>query len=233
MPSACIIQPRCRVSLKGERLEVFGHSEVTDRDEVLREIPIRDLDRLILGESVQLPSPALAALLRANIPVNLLAWNGQFLGGFLPAQNDHGQARLRQYRQTLDPAFGLQMAGRIVTAKIYNQRRVLQRLAASRKADSELRIADCGLQIENAQAPGSAQPAAAHSAACNCQPPIPAPQSAMRNDQSAIGNLPSSIPQIDEEEDRVVAYKIDARCAKETLTAGRMVCSEKAVCYLV
>ena len=41
------------------------------------------------------------------------------------------------------------------------------------------------------------------------------------------------LAQIDEEEDRVVAYKIDARCARETLTAGAMVCSEKALCYLV
>ena len=39
--------------------------------------------------------------------------------------------------------------------------------------------------------------------------------------------------EIDEQEDRLVAYKIDARSAKETLTAGTMVCSEKAVCYLV
>ena len=39
--------------------------------------------------------------------------------------------------------------------------------------------------------------------------------------------------EIDESEDRVVAYKIDARCAKETLTAGTMVCSEKILCYLV
>lgn len=38
---------------------------------------------------------------------------------------------------------------------------------------------------------------------------------------------------IDDGEDRVVAYKIDARCAKDTLSAGTMVCSEKAVCYLV
>ena len=38
---------------------------------------------------------------------------------------------------------------------------------------------------------------------------------------------------IDEQEDRLVAYKIDARSAKETLTAGTMVCSEKVVCYLV
>lgn len=38
---------------------------------------------------------------------------------------------------------------------------------------------------------------------------------------------------IDEKEDRLVAYKIDARSAKETLTAGSMVCCEKVVCYLV
>lgn len=38
---------------------------------------------------------------------------------------------------------------------------------------------------------------------------------------------------INEKEDRLVAYKIDARCAKETQTAGIMVCSEKVVCYLV
>ena len=38
---------------------------------------------------------------------------------------------------------------------------------------------------------------------------------------------------IDEDEDRLVAYKIDARSAKETMTAGTMVCSEKVVCYLV
>lgn len=41
------------------------------------------------------------------------------------------------------------------------------------------------------------------------------------------------LEEIDEDEDRVVAYKIDARCAKETLTAGTMVCSEKSMCYLV
>lgn len=39
--------------------------------------------------------------------------------------------------------------------------------------------------------------------------------------------------EIDEKADRIVAYKIDARCAKETLTAGTMVCSEKVVCYVV
>ena len=43
----------------------------------------------------------------------------------------------------------------------------------------------------------------------------------------------SLLAEIDEDEDRLVAYKIDARSAKETLTAGAMVCSEKVLCYLV
>lgn len=41
------------------------------------------------------------------------------------------------------------------------------------------------------------------------------------------------LDEIDEGEDRIVAYKVDARSAKQTLTAGTMVCSEKVVCYLV
>ena len=44
--------------------------------------------------------------------------------------------------------------------------------------------------------------------------------------------------EIDEEDDRLVAYRIDSRSAKETMTAdtmtaGTMVCSEKVLCYLV
>jgi CRISP-associated protein Cas1 len=148
MPTACINQPDCRVHLKSERLEVFGRNEQTQRDELLREIPLRDLDRLIVAESVQITSAAMAAVLKAEIPVNFLAWNGQFLGGFLPAINRHGLARLRQYQRTLDPAFALAMAGRIVTAKIYNQRRVLQRLRASRKPGEESHAAENGSTVD-------------------------------------------------------------------------------------
>jgi CRISPR-associated protein Cas1 len=137
MPTACINQADCSVHLRAERLEVYRREEATGKDQLLREIPLRDLDRLILAESVQITSRALAALLRANIPVSLLAWSGRFLGGFLPAHNDHGRARLLQYQRTLDGAFGLSMAGRTVVAKLYNQRRVLQRLDASRNEAGE------------------------------------------------------------------------------------------------
>ncbi|MGD9418342.1 MAG: CRISPR-associated endonuclease Cas2 [Verrucomicrobiota bacterium JB025] len=38
---------------------------------------------------------------------------------------------------------------------------------------------------------------------------------------------------IDEDDDRIVAYRIDSRSAANTLTAGTMVCAENVVCYLV
>lgn len=41
------------------------------------------------------------------------------------------------------------------------------------------------------------------------------------------------LEEIDPLEDRLVAYCLDARCAKLTRTAGTMICSERMVCYLV
>ncbi len=141
MPTACLNRSDCRVHLAGERLEVYGRNEATEKDELLREIPLRDLDRLITSETVHFTSPALGEILRRNIPVQFFSWNGRFLGNFLPAQNHHGLSRLRQYQRTLDSAFTLQMAGRVVTAKLYNQRRVLQRLSASRDDESKSQAA--------------------------------------------------------------------------------------------
>jgi CRISPR-associated protein Cas1 len=102
---------------------------------VLREIPIRDLDRLLAIEGTQITGEALATLLRAEIPVAFLGWNGRYLGGFQPTTPAHGAWRIRQYRASLDETFCLSVAGRLVAAKIYNQRRVLQRLAANRGTD--------------------------------------------------------------------------------------------------
>jgi CRISPR-associated protein Cas2 len=41
------------------------------------------------------------------------------------------------------------------------------------------------------------------------------------------------LDEIDEKEDRIVAYRVDAKSAQRTMTAGTMVCAEKVVCYLI
>ena len=102
MPTAYIHQPGSRVRLVSERLEVHGRDEETGRDGLLREIPIRDLDRLILREGTQISSEALAALLRADVPVSIMGWNGRFIGAFNPPLNAHGLWRLRHYQLALD-----------------------------------------------------------------------------------------------------------------------------------
>lgn len=133
MPTAAILKPQSRISLDREHLEVAGLEEGVEGETILREIPLRDLDRLILSEAVQITSQALGAVLRREIPVVWLDTGGNFLGSFVPPGPAHGAARLRQYDRTRDPAFTLQSAGRIVAAKLYNQRRVIQRLLASRR----------------------------------------------------------------------------------------------------
>jgi CRISPR-associated protein Cas1 len=135
MPTLCVNTPGCKVRLVSERLEIHG-PDPENGAATLRVVPLRDLDRVLLHENSQISSEALAALLREEIAVAMLSSSGRFLGGFQPTIPAQGAWRVRQYKTSLDSVFTLQMAGRIVTAKIYNQRRVLQRMAANRSQDA-------------------------------------------------------------------------------------------------
>lgn len=138
MPTACIQQPGAKVSLQSERLIIRIPAEEGERSatETRREIPLRDLERMVMGERVSLTTPALAEILRRRVPVSIISGRGEFLGSFQPAAPSHGAARLRHYQRTLDPAFTLAIATRIITAKIYNERRLLQRVSANRRAEN-------------------------------------------------------------------------------------------------
>lgn len=132
MPTAVINHPHATVRLENQTLTVWVQSDADSQPRLEREIPLRDLERVVLGHTVHVSGPAMSALLQAGVPIQIFAWNGRFLGGFLPAQSHHGLSRLRQYQRAMDPAFCHHIAGRLVTAKLYNQRRMLQRLGASR-----------------------------------------------------------------------------------------------------
>lgn len=138
MPTACVVSPDCRVQLESERL-IIQQTYAKDASletALLREIPLRDVERVLLVESCSITSPALAELMKRQIPVGVLAKNGTFLGAFTPTSPAHGAARLLHYRRSLEPEFNLQIASRIVSAKLYNQRRVLQRISAGRDTNT-------------------------------------------------------------------------------------------------
>ncbi|MEI6715607.1 MAG: CRISPR-associated endonuclease Cas1 [Verrucomicrobiota bacterium] len=132
MPTACILQRGASVRLHSERIEIWAPPEEGGTLSRIRDVPIHDVERLILREGSHISTEALCALLRADIPISLLGWNDRFAGGFLPPTNHHGLWRLRQYEKTMSPDFALNIAKRLVLAKIANQRRVLQRLSANR-----------------------------------------------------------------------------------------------------
>jgi CRISPR-associated protein Cas1 len=97
----------------------------------MRDIPLVDIEHVVVNETTHITMAAIAELLRRNIPLVINSTNDAILGLCLsPAP--HSTARLEQYRRAQDPGFALALAINWVEAKILNSRRVLQRLAANR-----------------------------------------------------------------------------------------------------
>lgn len=132
MPSVCVIREKARVRLESQRLKVEGPDETSGRWRVLREIPLFDVERVVLTEGVEVTGAATAELLRRGVPVSWLGWDGGYLGGYDPASPSRALTRLRQYERSRDDAWRAAATARLLEAKIYNQRRLLQRVGASR-----------------------------------------------------------------------------------------------------
>ena len=135
MATAFIQLPLARIKLHSERLFVLAPPEPGQPDALLQQLPLAEIDCLIIAEQVQITSQAVGALLRRNAAIHYLDAHGGLLGSCLPPTPPDGQTRLAQYRLAGDPAFGLLIARRTVEAKIYNQIRVLQRAQANRDPD--------------------------------------------------------------------------------------------------
>jgi len=137
MPGLLLSTPGTRVSLISQRIrvEVPSDDDAVSTPVEIREIPLHDVEHIVLNESTHITIPALAECLRRNIPVILTAWNERVLGICIPPV-PHNAARLAQYRFVNCPATRLRISSILVTAKILNSRRVLQRLAANRSQAS-------------------------------------------------------------------------------------------------
>lgn len=129
MAVVTIQTPGTRASLTSERLRIEGPEaeEASSRTE----IPLAEIERLVLGEDTQITSHALRELLRRGVPVCFFDSRSRLLGSFEPCGPAHAAARLRQYRAVTDSAFVLAVSRRLVEGKIANGRRLLQRLEAN------------------------------------------------------------------------------------------------------
>jgi len=128
------------VSLSSKHLEIRGFHLNSDgsKHSILRTIPLFDVDRVIATHKANFSCNALAELLKRRIPVILMnKYNGGLLGSFLPATAASGAQKMQQYQRHNDEQWCFDVAKKITEAKIFNQRRTLQKASANRDVKSK------------------------------------------------------------------------------------------------
>lgn len=122
MATVYVTENGVQVHRRGERLLVMR------QDEVLQDIPLIKVDRLVLvGRGVGLTTPALYALARRGVDVLYLNSHGGYVSRLVGREHRHSRLRQQQAIKTADPAFTLPAARRIVDGKVHNQRVLAQR----------------------------------------------------------------------------------------------------------
>lgn len=115
------------VKLESEHLVVHDHVDGSVRD-----IPLVNVDRVIVCGEPAITFPVLAALMDRKIPCSFLKSGGTWRGLMDGDGGFHADRRARQYECLHDEAFCFDAARRIVADKLANCRRSLQRLFANR-----------------------------------------------------------------------------------------------------
>lgn len=129
-------QPGARIGKEGEVLVVkspVARAPEQERDEHHRDketeirIAIGDVSELVLAGPVNLSTPALHALMRAEVPVAWMTSGFWFLGTTGGRGPRSSGARAAQYRLREDAGRRLAFARSLVEAKLKNQRTLLRR----------------------------------------------------------------------------------------------------------
>jgi len=131
MAAVLLLTPGTKASLVSERLRVQPPETEGGEAPACTDIPLVNVDHVLLGEHAALTTPALAELLRREIPVLVLSGGLHLLGLCVPPPMMTA-VRVAQFRRAEDPDFVRDISAALVSAKVLNQRRVLQRLAANR-----------------------------------------------------------------------------------------------------
>jgi CRISP-associated protein Cas1 len=132
MPSVFLITPGMCARLESEHMVVEAPDDDAVEGKILQNIPLRDVDKVVMTENVSFTIPLMAECMRREIPVIVTLRGERIVGLCLPPAPD-SSARFAQYRRATEPGFALAIAVALVDAKISNSRRVLQRLAANRQ----------------------------------------------------------------------------------------------------
>ncbi len=137
MPIAYLTTPGLKASLAGERLDLTWPDNPATPPPApeKRWISLADLEHVVVDSEVHLSSRSISGLLQRGIPVIFIS-NGKFPSGQALPFTRNVLSLGQQLDAVRDQNFRLAQAREIIVAKIQNQKRVLQRLAANREQPS-------------------------------------------------------------------------------------------------
>jgi len=114
-----------RVTVRG------SHLVVTDTDGNKAEVPLEQVEQVVVVGYGQVTTQALLACLGAGIPVAYVALSGRFLGAAVGPPGAHGVLRTAYALRFRRTAFRLAVARSLGASKIHNQRAMLRRNAGA------------------------------------------------------------------------------------------------------
>lgn len=122
MATLYITEQGTQVQKKGQRLILVRG------EEVLQDIPLIKLDRVVvMGQGINVTTPAMFTLIRHNIDVLYMTQRGGFISRVVGREHNHTKLRHQQGYAINDGKLGLVIAQAIVRGKVNNQRVLVQR----------------------------------------------------------------------------------------------------------
>ena len=115
------------VQTPGARLRKHGERLVVETKEDKVEVPLIDVSQVALFGQVSVTTPALHALMRAEIPVSWFSTGGWFLGHTFGTGSRNVAIREAQYQTAFDEQRSLAFARDLIAAKVRNSRTMLRR----------------------------------------------------------------------------------------------------------
>jgi CRISP-associated protein Cas1 len=109
------------------------------------EIPIREVERVLVFGNVQLSTQAMSECLAEQIPVFFLSQQGEYKGHLWSAEQTDIKVQAAQFRLWDDVSFQVRMTQRLVKGKLWNSKQLLLRLRRQRDLP-EVTTAIAGLE---------------------------------------------------------------------------------------
>ena len=105
----------------------FEHLLLTKYGKKINHIPLIEVDTLVLLDSCQITCPALELMFEKNIDIIYMSKNGKIKSRILSATGGGAVLRLAQHQAFMNKGRKIKIAGKIVTAKILNQKELISK----------------------------------------------------------------------------------------------------------